>query len=192
MAKGRFTGHENDNTTSMVDVSRQAAEITKQASALAMAQNKHRYSQADVYEIMRKCAEYVEEQRTNKKPLTVAGFILASGVPASTWYDAKEGRLDTITALYQMEHGDAYTDEETGEQMALVPFSDAVKTCYLLLQEQLEGNCYNVKAHNVAGSIFGLKAQYGWSDDTTPQSVTQNLVICDAEQARKALKMLSD
>ena len=82
-----------------------------------------------------------------------------------------------------------YINTETGEAEPLATLSEIVKKCHLLIQAQLEGNCYTNKG-NPAGSIFGLKAQFGWSDDTSPQHLTQVVQICDAEQAQKALEML--
>ena len=59
-----------------------------------------------------------------------------------------------------------------------------------MIQEQLESNCYTNKG-NPAGSIFGLKARFDWRDDPdVPNHLTQNLVIADAGQAKKALAML--
>ena len=183
----------------LAEISKDASALTADAQALAKAINNKNYKQADVYRIADRCADYIQEQHDKRQPLTVAGFILASGVPSSTWYDMKNEKMDSITALYAMEHPQQVTDEgepyfvddDTGDIKPLVTPSAVCKNAYLLIQAQLEGNCYTNKG-NPAGSIFGLKAQFGWSDDTTPQSVTQNLVICDAEQARKALKMLND
>ena len=187
------------NPDKIIEVTEERKNTALQAQALTAAINNRKYRQADVYRIATACAGYIEDcQRTNK-PLTVAGFILAAGIPTATWYEMRDGKHDAITAYYQMQHNytdddgqPIYIDEATGEAETLVTPSEIVKRCYLVLQNQLESNCYNVKAHNVAGSIFGLKAQFNWNDDTTPQQVTQNLVICDAEQAKRALKLLAD
>lgn len=188
-----------DNGEQLTKISKEASAINNSAHALAKAINNKRYKQSDIYAIADNCADYVQEQQAKKQPLTVAGFILASGVPQSTWYDMRDGKMDDITALYIMsnpsqvnEEGEPFfIDEVTGEMKPLVTPSEICKNAYLLLQAQLEGNCYTNRG-NPAGSIFGLKAQFGWSDDATPQRLTQNLVICDAEQARKALALLAD
>ena len=174
-------------------------DIIEQAKVLAMNVNRHKYKQSDVYRMIEQATAYVEEQQKKNKPLTVAGFMLATNTPETTWREMRDGDKDNITALYQMQHADYinddgepfYVDEETGEAKALLPFSWIVKNCYLLVQNQLEGNCYTNKG-NPAGSIFGLKALFNWRDDATPQHLTQVVQICDAEQAQKALKMLYD
>lgn len=184
------------NPEAIKEYNKQSAIISRQAAALAQARSKHKYKQSDIYEIMQRLTDYVEDCQSRRQPLTAAGFVLASGLPQSTWYDAKDGQLDSITTLYQMEHdytdddgNPLYIDETTGEAKPLVRLSEVCKNAYLMLQAQLETNCYTNKG-NPAGSIFGLKAQFGWQDDAPPRQLTQNLVICDAEQARKALAML--
>lgn len=187
------------NPDKLIEVTEARQTNALQAKAIEAAINNKKYKQADVYRIATACSKYIEDCQSRNKPLTVAGFILAAGVPESTWYDMRDGKMDSITSLYTMQHNytddngqPLYVDETTGEAETLVTPSEIVKRCYLVLQNQLESNCYNVKAHNVAGSIFGLKAQFRWSDDTTPQQLTQNLVICDAAAAKRALKLLED
>ena len=174
-------------------------DIIEQSKVLAMNINRHKYKQSDVYRMIEQCEQYIKDCEQSKKPMTLAGFMLATGTPVKTFHEMRDGDKDTITSLYMMEHPDyvdehgepVYYDEETGEQKPLLPFSHVVKNCYLVIQNQLEGNCYTNKG-NPAGSIFGLKAQFNWSDDTTPQHLTQVVQICDAEQAKKALSMLYD
>ena len=187
--KRHYKHTNNDGSDYLPDIAKEASKIS--AAAFAMAKNNHKYKQEDVQRIATACDAYIQEQWEKGKPLTVAGFILASGLPTSTWYDAKNGDLDSITVLYQMEHDntETYTDETTGEVLPLVRLSEICKNAYLLIQAQLETNCYTNKG-NPAGSIFGLKAQFGWQDDAPPQRLTQVLQICDAEQAKKALEML--
>ena len=182
----------------LIETTKERQQLMKQA-ALEAAINNKVYTPRDILNMASGCAAYIEDCQKNNKPMTVAGFILASGVPAATWYEMRDGKKDSVVTLYMMKYNytdddgtPLYIDEDTGEAQQLVLPSDVVKNCYLVLQNQLEANCYNVKAHNVAGSIFGLKAQYGWRDDTQPQKLTQNLVICDAEQAKKALRLLED
>lgn len=73
----------------------------------------------------------------------------------------------------------------------LIPYSEFAEKCTLLLQDQLERNCYTNKG-NPAGSIFSLKAQFQWREDDAPQHLVQQLVIADSEQARKAIGMLTN
>ena len=189
MAKGNGAG--------LAKISKDGAEIVAQSKALAQALNNRKYKQADVYRIIEQATEYIEEQQRTKQPLTIAGFCLACNIPLKTWYEMRDGDKDHITSLYALEHSDYidengepyYVDEQTGEAQPLVTLSQVVKNCYLCVQNGLETNCYTNKG-NPAGSIFGLKAQFGWSDDTTPQHLTQVVQICDAEQAKRALEML--
>lgn len=184
------------NGKELAKISKGAKQTLLQAQALTKTINNRKYKQADVYAIGQRCCEYIEDCQRNKKPLTIAGFIMASNIPQSVWYEMKNGEHDVITSLYHMQHNytdddgaPLYVDEQTGEARPLATPSEIVKNCYLMIQAQLEGNCYTNKG-NPAGSIFGLKAQFGWSDDTTPQHLTQVVQICDAEQAQKALEML--
>lgn len=182
----------SDHGETLAAISKAGADLKAELrdAALAKMKNKYKYTQDDVYRVMRDLSEYAEEQKKNNKPLTVAGFIMASKLPERTWYEAKDGRLDDITAIYAFDH-DEYVDPDTGETLPLVTMSHVCKNAYLLIQAQLEGNCYTNRG-NPAGSIFGLKAQFGWSDDNAPQHVVQNLVIADPEQAKKAMQMLAE
>ena len=188
-----------DNGEQLAEYTKAEQGVIEQSRVIAMNINRHKYKQADVYRIAEQCAEYIEECQSTKKPLTLAGFMLATNIPSSTWAEMKNGDKDNITSLYALQHPNQvdddgapfYLDEQTGEAKQLLTFSEIVKNCYLMVQNQLEGNCYTNKG-NPAGSIFGLKAQFGWQDDNAPQHLTQVVQICDAEQAQKALKMLYD
>lgn len=186
-----------DNGEQLSKYTKAEQSVIEQSRVIAMNINRHKYKQSDVYRVISQCSEYIEECQRERKPITLAGFMLATNIPASTWSEMKNGDKDNITSLYALQHSNQvdengepfYLDEQTGEARPLVTFSAVVKNCYLVVQNQLEGNCYTNRG-NPAGSIFGLKAQFGWSDDTTPQNLTQVVQICDAEQARKALELL--
>lgn len=196
---GKGNPNPYDNGKQLAEYSKAEKDLIEQARVIAMNVNRHKYKQSDVYRMIEQCEQYIKDCEHAKKPLTLAGFMLATNIPESTWREMKNGDKDNITSLYAMQYPDyidddgnpIYVDELTGEAKPLLTFSTVVKNCYLLVQNQLESNCYTNKG-NPAGSIFGLKAQFNWSDDTTPQHLTQVVQICDAEQAKKALSMLYD
>ena len=146
-------------------------------------------------EYINRVEKYVEDCSRIGKPLTHAGFALACDIGIDTWRRIREGQFDYVPEEFRILHdlpADAqeYITED-GEVIPLIPWSDVFKKCELLIQEQLESNCYTNKG-NPAGSIFGLKARFDWRDDPeVPHNLTQNLVIADSEQARKALRMLT-
>ena len=142
-------------------------------------------------EVLEAIEDYVEDRRRSGRPLTHAGFMLAMGLTSDVYYKLRD--YDHVIEEYKIIHGlpeDAttYTDQD-GNERPLVLWSTIKEKCDALIQEQLEENCYTNRG-NPAGSIFGLKARFQWSEDGTPQHVVNNLVIADGEQAQKALKML--
>lgn len=144
-------------------------------------------------DVLQRISDYIEDRRETGKPLTHAGFMRCFGICADTYY--KLDAYDYVLDEYRLMHGlppDATEHETENGTIPLVSWADIKKNvCDVAIQEQLEENCYNVKARNSAGSIFGLKARYDWRDDnTTPQTVNNTLVIADGQQARKALEML--
>ena len=126
---------------------------------------------------------YMEECYRRNKPMTVAGICLACDISDDTYYRGIKGELDYITEEYKIINGlDA--DEP------LITFSDLFKKASLYIQNQLEENCYTNKG-NPAGSIFGLKARYGWQDDVAQQTTNNTLVIADKDKALQLLNMVN-
>ncbi len=143
---------------------------------------------------------YTEECYRKKQPITVAGVRLAIGILEDAWLRAKDGDLDYLLEEYIHDHnitenditydkdGLPWCDGENGPVL-LLPWSWLRKKADLMIQDQLERNCYTNRG-NPAGSIFGLKAQFNWKEDEGPQHLVQQLVIADLDQAKKALEML--
>ena len=141
--------------------------------------------------------EYVDKQRSERRPLTMAGAQLAAGIDRQTWSGMDNGEHDYL--LYQYmdlhgipadEEGTIIQDSETGEDVLLVRAGDVVKRYALMVQEERESKCSSLKG-NPAGNIFLLKAQQGFQDTPTESKVTNNnLVIADREQAAKALALV--
>ena len=142
--------------------------------------------------------EYIIDQRTQHRPLTIAGLIKASGVGYDTYYRYKNKDADHM--LYQfMDDNDISYDYagqeitlEDGRKVLLVRLSDIIKSAELAIQEQLEENCYTNKG-NPVGSIFGLKAYHGWQDQPETQQTNNTLTLNVATlgEAKDALKLLS-
>lgn len=177
-------------------VAAEEKKIMNAARNLAIAKRERSpYSPEKQGEFIEKLADYVEQQEEQRKPLTVAGFILASGIPKRTWYEMKRGDYDAGIEEYKMLKGipldaEEWTTED-GEVLSLIPWSDVIDRCYLLAQQERETACIAGKAGNVIGNIFLLKSQHGLSDQ--PQQVqnqTNIQVVANAETAIKALEML--
>ena len=161
--------------------------------------NRRKYTQEGMYGYIVKLADYVAEQRAVKRPLTIAGVLLALGTNKDFWSKAKNGEydflLEEVLDRYNVSddmivevNGIPCLETEDG-RIPLISYSEFYEKTWLLIQNQLEENCYTNKG-NPAGSIFGLKAQFDWREDESPQHLVQNLVIADSEQAEKAMKML--
>ena len=83
-----------------------------------------------------------------------------------------------------------YFIDENGQEIILIPWSEIVEKCALLIQSQLEENCYQLKGNQV-GSIFGLKARFGWQDDNVVKTQNNTLIVADKDRATELLDMLS-
>lgn len=68
----------------------------------------------------------------------------------------------------------------------LIAYSDILQKALMRLEESAEERLYN-KAR--PGDIFTMK-QYGWTDEKSPGTVNNTLVIASAEDADTALQML--
>jgi hypothetical protein len=180
--------------------SKELSEFTKQCKA--MVEGRRAISPVQVEkttDLIEKLARYEEDTLRQGKPLTMAGYILASELKHDTFYRVLNGDYDYVVEEYRLLHdvpADVieYTDDE-GTVQLLIAWSDILQNCRLKIQQQLEENCYNSSTHrglNPAGSIFGLKAQHGWKEDNaaTHNTTNNNLIIADATQALKALKSL--
>ena len=184
------------DVTGLVEAASSYGELSETARAMAEGRNRARKYNVDFIPVLQeRLKAYREECERNREPLTSGGFILASGVPSSTFYEMAEGKYDPVVEEWRLLHNvppdvDEFIDED-GTVIPLAPFSDVIeKEARLPLQISLERNCYQNRG-NPAGSIFGLKARFNWTEDPTPARVQNNLIIADSEQARRALEMLS-
>lgn len=177
-------------------VAAEEKKILDAARNLAIARRERSpYSPERQGEFVEKITAYIEKQERERKPLTIAGFILASGIPKQSWYDMKNGRYDAGLEEYKALKGIPADAEEwvteDGVVLSLIPWSEIVDRCYLLAQQERETACIAGKAGNVVGNIFLLKSLHDLSDQ--PQQVqhqTNIQVVANAETAIKALEML--
>lgn len=184
-----------------------SAEVDEYKRFADARRNRRKYTQESMSVLYERVSAYVDECERTREPLTVAGMLLAMGTNKDMWSKAKAGEYDYLLeeyiALNNISAEDVQlidnipwhvaADAETGEirEVMLIPYSDFCENLSLRIEAQLERNCYTNKG-NPAGSIFGLKAHYGYRDDPeTPQHLVQNLVIADPEQVKKAAKMLT-
>ena len=192
---GRFTGHENDNTQAIEQLRQEADAITAKAKEFAAARRaRSPVCMEQLPDICDKWEHYIEECEHSRQPLTWGGFALAAGISTRTIDRMRAGELDHIVEEYILIHDIEPTATEyindDGQIIPLVPWSQICQKLEALIQDQLERNCYTNKG-NPAGSIFGLKARFNWQDQQqSAGTINNNLVIADADQARKALEML--
>lgn len=143
-------------------------------------------------ELLDNLAEYETETLSQGKPLTVAGYMLASGLNRETFYRVLNGDFDYVIDEYRALHdvpADTFTVTIDNEQIPLIAWREILEKCYLRIQEQLETNCYDTRAKNAAGSIFGLKARFNWHEDDT-NAATVKQAIATTQQALASLKLL--
>lgn len=202
--KGNRTNSRRDATVITEYNKRYSEEITGYQKFAAARRNMRTYTQDKLLDIYRDIRDYVEDTTRQGKPLTVAGITLATGTNRDFIRKAKDGEYDYLLEEYLSLHDidqvediggipcHVVTDDDgtVTSEIALIPCSQVIEKALLLVQQQLESNCYTNKG-NPAGSIFSLKAQFQWrEEDNTPQHVVNQLVIADLEQAQKALQML--
>ena len=187
------------STEALERVTSQYAQIEAGARAMVEARNKARKYNADFIPVLiERLEQYRRECEETNKPLTSAGFIMASGLPSKTYYEMANGDYDHVIEEYRLIHNipqdvEQVTDDD-GVVIPLAPFSQIIENLARLpLQQQLESNCYNTqRGVNPAGSIFGLKARFNWREDNGTQYIDKAVIIADGEQARKSLKMLME
>lgn len=191
----RGSDRKNQNTDKIQSAMAGASLITEEAKKLAAARRAASpVSMEQMSTILQKWQDYIEDCEHKRQPLTWGGFALAGEISVDTMYRMRNGDLDHITEEFRITHNlpeDAtqYINDD-GEVIMLLPWSEPCQKLEALIQDQLERNCYTNKG-NPAGSIFGLKARFDWQDQPENTSISGNtVVIADAGQAQKAMKML--
>lgn len=159
----------------------------------------NKYRQEAALDIYNRVKTYIAEKTEQEKPFTISGLILASGMSADTYYRMTAGEydyrlleyidmynIDTDTVTETIDGIPIYTDADGGKVM-LIAFSQIFQKAQLMIAEQTEERLYS---KGRVGDIFALKAQHGWQEERSPQTVNQTLVIATEEQARKAIDLL--
>jgi hypothetical protein len=186
--------------TALNAASRAKAERVEHYKEVARQQAKViRYGQEYAATLLDNLNQYIIDRQNQRKPLTIAGLIRASGVSQDTYKRYRDGDADHMLYAYMTEHDIDYQEEGNevttpdGEKVLLCRLSTIIKTAELAVQEQLEENCYTNRG-NPAGSIFGLKARYEWRDDPdkVQQTNTLNIQVASLDEAREALKRLNE
>lgn len=156
------------------------------------------YSFKDTGRMIQRIGEYFQRQQENKEPYTRAGIILALDIVKETFQRYLNGEMDYLLEEHiianqidtdtcnriQLEDGSEIPVDCAGNP--LIPFSLILQKALLKLEEQAESRLYG-KAR--PGDIFTMK-QYGWTDERSPGTVNNTLVIATAEESDRALKML--
>ncbi len=117
-------------------------------------------------ELEKKGMEYIEDCRTNKKPITITGLCLWLGTTRDTLMD------------YQRK-------EE---------FSDTIKRLKLYAENYAEEYLYNPNGRAVVGAIFALK-NFGWSDKLeleTSQKTSGAMTAEERAEAQERLRNFSE
>ena len=179
----------------LIKTTKEWSEFTKQCKELARQRRAKSPLQVEnIPRTLERINDYIQTQRNNNKPLTHGGFMRCFGVSPDTYYklDDYDYIIDEYRALHDIPDDVEVATDTNGNVFPLVSYSEIKKNiCDVAICEQLEENCYNIRAHNSAGSIFGLKARFGWQDDAPQQHLNVGtLNIATSEQALKSLQML--
>ena len=188
--------HDNmSKNADYVAITKARSEIMESARKLVISKREASpYAPAKQGEFIERIENYISEQNRLGKPLTIAGFILASGITAPSWQKMRQGDFDAGIEEYKLAKGipsDAteWTTDD-GEVLSLLPWSEIVGYCYLVAQKEREEACVAGKAGNVVGNIFLLKSQHGLNDQPDQIGHQTNVqIVADAETALKALEM---
>jgi len=158
-----------------------------------------KYSQEYLGTLLEKANEYVVDRAEKGKPLTMAGFQRALGIPETSWRMMRNGGCDHV--LYEFlalnDLPEDYVDNLDGQMIyngvPLITYSEFVNGLYLRQQEMLEEACINKQ--NPVGSIYLMKALHGHSDNSgvmiqnnTLNVSTEKLgTLSEIENARRML-----
>lgn len=190
-----------ERAEALKDKAQADAETTRAAKQMVELKKAHRppaYGVKDVGKMIRRISDYFLICDQNEKPYTRAGIILALDVDRETYNKYKSGERDYLLEEHitinnidletcdtvSLPDGTEIKVDEWGNP--LIAYSTIIQKALLRLEEQAEQRLYD-KAR--PGDIFTLK-QYGWTDERSPNTVNQTLVIADRDEAQAALQML--
>ena len=157
------------------------------------------FSFKDTGKMIQRISDYFLICDQNKRPYTKAGLILALNISKSTFSRYLSGEMDYMLEEHiainniNLDTCDKVIADDTGEEIAidvdgnpLISFSRVLQKALLRLEEQAESRLY---WKGRPGDIFTMK-QYGWTDEKSPNTVNNTLVIASAEESDRALKLL--
>ena len=169
--------------------------------------NSRTYTQETLLEFYERMKDYFRECKETDTPMTVGGLCLAMGIDRTALHRMKTGVYDWRLFEYMSIEGvtpedireeyDEYFNgfnplqywiDRRGEMVLLMMYSEVVALGLRVIEADNEAGLFGSKP---VGRIFYLKSVFGYSD--TPESTQNNepsLVIADAKQAEKAMRML--
>jgi hypothetical protein len=168
----------------------------------ALAENRGnalKYTQEYMGGLFEKAEEYVKECAESGKPMTIAGWQMAMGVPRSAWQSMKKGEYDS--RLYEflameglpLDYADTLemlVYEKDGKKIPLITYSEFLERIYLQYQDVLEAACQ--RQRNPVGSIFLLKSVHKFDDQsgTNVTNQTLNVSLATMEETETARRLL--
>jgi len=169
--------------------------------------NSRVYTQEMLLEFYERMKDYFRECKETGTPMTVGGLCLAMGIDRTALYRMKKGvydwRLFEYMKLHDVGEEDIkeendeyfkgfaplqYCVDERGEIVLLMMYSEVIGVGLAQIEADNEAGLFGSKP---VGRIFYLKSVFGYSD--TPETTQSNeppLIIADAKQAEKAMRML--
>ena len=202
--RGNLKGHKEHSAAELENLTRSAADLEEQKEHYKkIAQQRAgviRYGQPYALTLLENLNAYIEEKQEQRRPMTKAGMIRASGLTGDTYYRYRSGEADHLLYEYMDLHGISYdmegsiVEDQEGERALLVRLSEIIKTAELALQEQLEENCYLNKG-NPLGSIAGMRNYFDWQENPNgPTTNNHTLVlnnVATLDEAKEAIKRLN-
>lgn len=171
--------------------------------------NSRVYSQEHLLEFYERMKGYFRRCKETDTPMTVGGLCLAMGIDRTALYRMKTGvydwRLYEYMEIEGVEPGDIqeeqdeffngfdplqYWTDSRGNKVLLMMYSEVVTLGLRVIEADNEAGLFGSKP---VGRIFYLKSVFGYSDVPEPTKNSEpELVVADAEQARRAMAMLMD
>lgn len=190
-----------NNIAKAQDMAKNDSEAIKAAREIVEYKKTHRppaFGVKDIKTMLQRIGRYFNICDDQERPYTKAGLIRALDVSKSTYYRYLNGELDYLIEEHiainhiDVEACDIITTDDGAEIKVdcegnlLINFSSILQKAVLRLEEQAEERLYK---SGRPGDIFTLK-QFGWTDEKSPNTVNQTLVIASQDEADRALKML--
>ena len=210
--KGNRAGHKNVTEAELAGLKENSAAYEEQKEHYKRIAERRagliRYGQDYAVILADNLNRYIEEKQDQRRPITKAGLIRASGLSADTYYRYRSGEADHLLYEFMDLHDIDYEyegqlvtipaadneGEEGGKAALLIRLSDLIKRAELAMQEQLEENCYLNKG-NPLGSIAGMRNYFDWQENPSGPNTTNNTLVLNnvatLEEAREAMKRLN-